>query len=113
MSRNTAILIFIAITIRGLVAEWLACPSTTPTTRVRILQFFQIHPGSRPPVNPAVHPFEVTFLQHMTATACLSGSTTPDITAYLYIFSSHKNIKSYSNECLDSSVTAESEYDVV
>ncbi|ESN93022.1 hypothetical protein HELRODRAFT_165177 [Helobdella robusta] len=40
-------------------AEWLACSSTTPTTRVRILQFLQIHPGSRPPVNPAVHPFEV------------------------------------------------------
>ncbi|ESN92987.1 hypothetical protein HELRODRAFT_165136 [Helobdella robusta] len=43
----------------GLVIEWLACPSTTPTTRVQILQFLQVHPGSRPPVNPAVHPSEV------------------------------------------------------
>ncbi|ESO03228.1 hypothetical protein HELRODRAFT_174128 [Helobdella robusta] len=43
----------------GLVAEWLACLSTTSTTRVRILQFLQVHPGSRLPVNPAVHPFEV------------------------------------------------------
>ncbi|ESO12549.1 hypothetical protein HELRODRAFT_159108 [Helobdella robusta] len=43
----------------GLVAKWLACPSTTPTTRVRILQFLQVHPGSRLPINPAVHPFEV------------------------------------------------------
>ncbi|ESN92884.1 hypothetical protein HELRODRAFT_165015 [Helobdella robusta] len=44
----------------GLVAEWLACPSpsTTLTTRVRILQFLQIHPSSRPSVYPAVHPFE-------------------------------------------------------
>ncbi|ESO03936.1 hypothetical protein HELRODRAFT_172966 [Helobdella robusta] len=27
--------------LRGLLAEWLACPSTTPTTQVRILQFLQ------------------------------------------------------------------------
>ncbi|ESO04022.1 hypothetical protein HELRODRAFT_173091 [Helobdella robusta] len=42
----------------GLVAEWLACPSTTPTTRVRILQFLQVYPGSQPSANPAVHLFE-------------------------------------------------------
>ncbi|ESN91268.1 hypothetical protein HELRODRAFT_194507 [Helobdella robusta] len=40
----------------GLVAEWLACPSTY---RVRILQFLQVLPGSRPPANPAIHPSEV------------------------------------------------------
>ncbi|ESO10003.1 hypothetical protein HELRODRAFT_167840 [Helobdella robusta] len=49
---------FIQYEHRGLVAKWLECPSTAPTTRVRILQFLQVHPGSRPPANPAVHPFE-------------------------------------------------------
>ncbi|ESN94188.1 hypothetical protein HELRODRAFT_163978 [Helobdella robusta] len=46
--------------LKGLMAEWLACPSITPTTRVRILQFLQVHSGSRLPVNPAVHPSEVS-----------------------------------------------------
>ncbi|ESO10487.1 hypothetical protein HELRODRAFT_183588 [Helobdella robusta] len=31
----------------------------TSTTRVRILPFLQVYPGGRPPVNPAVYPFEV------------------------------------------------------
>ncbi|ESN93118.1 hypothetical protein HELRODRAFT_181213 [Helobdella robusta] len=44
--------------LEGLVAECLACLSTTPTTRVRILQFLQVYPVSRPLANPAVYPFE-------------------------------------------------------
>ncbi|ESN94185.1 hypothetical protein HELRODRAFT_163974 [Helobdella robusta] len=48
---------------KSLVAEWLACPSITPTTRVRILQFLQVHSGSRLPVNPAVHPSETYVMK--------------------------------------------------
>ncbi|ESO02975.1 hypothetical protein HELRODRAFT_173809 [Helobdella robusta] len=52
-----------------LVAEWLACLSTTSTTRVQILQFLQVHPGSRFPVNPAVHPFGRSELKKLVADA--------------------------------------------